>query len=761
MRPTRLFARNYGPYPEVDWLVPEGVTAILGRHEGGEGIDSNGAGKTRLLEIIPIALYGPTGPWSDYLTVGGAQTTCEVGVEFEHAGSAYRVRRTYTATGRSGKTTLDFERLGPGWHVEPDERGDPMQVQSHPEWEPLTQNHQDATQESIVKLLGAGEATFSHSVFAAQGARHFADAELTPRERFAVFAEGLGLNVYDEFREHCAGERAALQSELEGLRARLGDWEEQLATREFVEAELTEARASVKSIEAEVTAAKIKHDELETRYRAARGAREAVNSATSERDALTVTHQRLVSELATATAAKANVASITAEVDALRPAAVGLDSLVAELETLRNAARLRGEAEVSVARLMAAAAEKRTAAKTVTGSAAEALELLRSGKLTEWQLLSDQETGTCERCGQPLAGDALAATLEKLKAETVDLDSRATDLRLNAIETDRAALELEREAAAVVVPEPADPEQLAVAEKRVIACREAERELAVLEERLRHASELAAIADDPEFAASLVKAAAAAAAASLRVTELEAAHMSEEEVNRLAADTLGAEVAAADASHRLSLAQTALGAREERSRALAEVAVANAQAIGQANALAFKVEVRKELEKAYGRAGIPVLLLESLYIPKIEREANEILAAWGVPYTVELVTLKEQKTSERLKDTLEVVIHEPNGVRRYQTYSGGERDRINVALRISLARLLAGRHGAALEVFALDELAHLDATGIEKLAELLQDLQREIPVVLFISHDASLTDSFDQRVTVVRDAGGSRLEDAA
>lgn len=760
MRPTRLFAKNYGPYPQVDWAVPEGVTAILGRHEGGEGIDSNGAGKTRLLEIIPIALYGPTGPWSDYLTVGGAQTTCEVGVEFEHAGSAYRVRRTFTATGRSGKTTLDFERLDPN-----EGRGEPVGggvVLDHlvPFWVPLTQDNQAATQESIVKLLGAGEATFSHSVFAAQGARHFADAELTPRERFAVFAEGLGLNVYDEFREHAAGERSALQSELEGLRARLGDWEEQLAGREFVEAELVEARASVKAIEAEVTAAKIKHDELETRYRGARAAREAVNSATSERDALAATHTRLLSELSTATAAKATFASITAEVDALRPAAVGLDTLTDELQALRDTARLGEEAKSTVARLMADAALKRAAVASSL-SRAESHELLQAAKLAEWQRLSDAETGTCERCGQTLAGDALKATLGALNAETVELNRQAVSLRADAAALESEAVELEKKAAAVVVPEPADPEQLAAAEKRVIVCREAERELAVLEERLRHASELAAIADDPEFAASLVKAAAAAAAATLRVTELEAAHMSEEEVNRLATDTLGAEVAADDASHRLSLAQTALGAREERSRALAEVAVANAQAIGQANALAFNVEVRKELEKAYGRAGIPVLLLESLYIPKIEREANEILAAWGVPYTVELVTLKEQKTSERLKDTLEVVIHEPNGVRRYQTYSGGERDRINVALRISLARLLAGRHGAALEVFALDELAHLDATGIEKLAELLQDLQREIPVVLFISHDASLTDSFDQRVTVVRDAGGSRLEDAA
>jgi DNA repair exonuclease SbcCD ATPase subunit len=64
-------------------------------------------------------------------------------------------------------------------------------------------------------------------------------------------------------------------------------------------------------------------------------------------------------------------------------------------------------------------------------------------------------------------------------------------------------------------------------------------------------------------------------------------------------------------------------------------------------------------------------------------------------------------------------------------------------------------------VFALDELAHLDDAGIEKLAELLADLQREIPVILFVSHSSDLNDAFDQSVLVVREGGRSRIEVAA
>lgn len=108
MRPLRLHARNYGPYRDVAFDVPDGVTAILGRTDSGDGVLSNGAGKTKLLEILPLALFGPRLSWSDYIGIGDAEGDLEVGVEFEYAGRRYRVRRRYSGKGR-GKTALDLE----------------------------------------------------------------------------------------------------------------------------------------------------------------------------------------------------------------------------------------------------------------------------------------------------------------------------------------------------------------------------------------------------------------------------------------------------------------------------------------------------------------------------------------------------------------------------------------------------------------------------------------------------------------------------
>jgi len=47
-------------------------------------------------------------------------------------------------------------------------------------------------------------------------------------------------------------------------------------------------------------------------------------------------------------------------------------------------------------------------------------------------------------------------------------------------------------------------------------------------------------------------------------------------------------------------------------------------------------------------------------------------------------------------DTLEILIADARGTRPYETYSGGKR--INFAIRLALARLLAQRAGAALQL---------------------------------------------------------------
>ncbi len=105
-------------------------------------------------------------------------------------------------------------------------------------------------------------------------------------------------------------------------------------------------------------------------------------------------------------------------------------------------------------------------------------------------------------------------------------------------------------------------------------------------------------------------------------------------------------------------------------------------------------------------------------------------------------------------------MHEPAGPRRYETYSGGEQTRLEFALRIALARLVASRSGSESGILALDELSYLDSAGMAQVAAVLRSLD-EFRSILLVSHDDRLSDAFDQQIVVVRDEDGSRLEEIA
>lgn len=156
---------------------------------------------------------------------------------------------------------------------------------------------------------------------------------------------------------------------------------------------------------------------------------------------------------------------------------------------------------------------------------------------------------------------------------------------------------------------------------------------------------------------------------------------------------------------------------------------------------------------------IPVLVLESS-IPLLEEEANRILAKISTSgLRVRVETQKALKSRDGLAETLDITVRDVYGERPYETYSGGEKARVDLAIRIGLSRLLANRAGARLETLVVDEaFAAVDREGVEQLVECLPMLSQEFPLVLFVTHDEEFKSSVAQQIVVRKNGNGSTVE---
>jgi exonuclease SbcC len=158
--------------------------------------------------------------------------------------------------------------------------------------------------------------------------------------------------------------------------------------------------------------------------------------------------------------------------------------------------------------------------------------------------------------------------------------------------------------------------------------------------------------------------------------------------------------------------------------------------------------------RAFGKNGIPAILIEQA-IPEIEEEANGILSKIAPAMSVQLLTTVAKKTGGT-KDTLDIVISDEQGSRPYESYSGGEHFRVDFAVRIALAKLLAHRAGTKLQTLVIDEgFGSQDADGIEKITECILQISDEFACILVISHIDSMKEVFPVQIRVEKQASGS------
>lgn len=201
--------------------------------------------------------------------------------------------------------------------------------------------------------------------------------------------------------------------------------------------------------------------------------------------------------------------------------------------------------------------------------------------------------------------------------------------------------------------------------------------------------------------------------------------------------------------------QPAVVRAEERVARIEEAKASRPALVKEQKEASGKAAVYTILAKAFHRDGIPTLIVEN-GIPLIEERANEILTRMPDNYRVRILTQREKKRGSGMIDRVSVVVEKRGRNRSLRNLSGGEKFRVNFALRIAIARVLAHRTGATIDTLMIDEgFGTQDAEGIEAMLQSLAAVQGEFGLVLVISHTQALNDRIESRAEIDRPEDGT------
>lgn len=174
--------------------------------------------------------------------------------------------------------------------------------------------------------------------------------------------------------------------------------------------------------------------------------------------------------------------------------------------------------------------------------------------------------------------------------------------------------------------------------------------------------------------------------------------------------------------------------------------------------------VYQELAQAFGKNGIQALMIENV-LPQLEAETNHLLARLSANQLhIQFVTQKygrngKPKKNAKLIDTLDILIADARGTRSYETYSGGEAFRINFAIRLALAKLLAQRAGASLQLLIVDEgFGTQDKEGCDRLIAAINAIAADFACILTVTHMPHLKEAFQARIEVSKNQQGSHVK---
>lgn len=681
--------------------------------------------------------------------------SCRVVVEFELGAERYRVERQRSLSG-NGKSSLTLFRLAE----------DPIHPAAGPSgtiWDPIGGATIAETQEAIEQLLGMDAALWLGSSFLGQGdADNFTRA--TPAERKTLLAEVLQLGRYQELHEGAKARESALATEAATLQRKAEELEDFLAGEDEAAAKRSEAELIHGSALKKLSTLE---SQLKETQRFLEKARERAAQVVTLRERLSHQQQTRERDLARD---REDLATVEGERERLEREAA---AVATEAERCRQAERMATELVAQALVDREGALARRSDAEHKTQGAEQAqlqahIALQKANARQEDLRKAEEqiriltrapgEISTCPACEQSLSAGHRDGLIQRLERDAGEAKEQVGALSGESDKWGREAKRT-REESARLAGEAADLERKAGEAERAAerARADADRANGVTEQAGNLRARLSALGERAEhLRGQLEKLGRPSAEEERLAAEIRESAPAAGELERLAgevrareADVANARQEATRAATELARAEEALARYSEARKALEASQARHDELVGERFRWGLLVE-------AFGRNGIPALVVENA-IPQIEEEANRFLVAFFPGLSVTLESQRATKAGD-IRETLDFVVSAGGDARQLETYSGGERQAVDLALRIGLARLLAHRAGRPIECLIVDEgFGTFDQGRRQEAVRVLHALVEEFPRILFVTHDQELADAFPARIEVTREDGSSRV----
>jgi len=660
----------------------------------------NGAGKSSLLDAITWAVWGRARAKTDTELVHQGQSEMRVEFTFALGDQTYRVLRA-KRVGRGAGSVLDFQVAN--------EAG---------KWLSLAEATIPKTQDKIVRVLRLTYDTFINSAYLMQGkADEFTGKR--PTDRKQVLADILGLQQWEAYEERAKERIRATEGRMATLDLFLKEIEDELARRGEYERELAEAQTNVIGVAERLRQAEAGWAQIDA-------ARQAMITLERQVDDLTRRLHETERELAAIdhelddARAKADKAALQREQEAVQSRIKLLDELEEERERVT-------EARQSVGELAAQLRGQNEAAKVEADGLKKRMETLQAASEPR-----------CPTCGQPLAERERLELLDRLNAEVEARRSqyRENQAQLKTLTDEQTAYDKWlKDNASDLRARPALLKKAADFQVALVSASEAHERIVVLtERRARWANSL-----ETEKA---------------RRAQLDA---EAEQYTAILRDSAAQQRALDQLRQEDTLTKARLGAAQQKLAALEGQAKQRAAKRAELQQLAEEKGLYEELREAFGRRGVPAMMIEAA-VPEIEASANALLARMtGGRMNVRINTQRETQAGE-VRETLDIQISDELGTRAYEMYSGGEAFRVNFAIRVALSQLLARRSGTQLQTLIMDEgFGVLDAAGRERLVEAINAAQADFQRIIVVTHIEELKDAFPARIEITKGPNGSDI----